>query len=293
MAGVSRFQRVGRLGEGTYGVVYKAQDLETNEFVALKRISLENAEEGIPCTAIREIAILKEISHPNIVRLLNVFHSESKLTLVFEYCEQDLKKYMDSCRGNPEPEKVQSLMLQLLRGLDHCHAHRILHRDLKPQNLLISRLGDLKLADFGLARGFGLPIRGFSNEVVTRWYRPPDVLLGSKEYDTSIDIWSAGCIFGEMTNGGAPLFPGVDETDQLNLIFAVFGAPTEETWPNVSLFPEYKGPYAQVPATGLPALALPPAGLDLIRSMLQCVPDRRISAAAAMGHAYFDGVRST
>lgn len=287
---LSRFQRIEKLGEGAYGVVYKAQDRETHELVALKRINLNSVEEGIPCTAIREIAILKELHHPNIVRLLNVFHSESKLTLVFEYCDQDLKKYMDSCRGAPDPANIQSLMLQLLRGLEYCHAHRILHRDLKPQNLLINRRGELKLADFGLARGFGIPVRGYSNEVVTLWYRAPDVLLGCKDYGTSIDIWSAGCIFAEMA-GGAPLFPGEDSTDQLNRIFTVLGPPSEATWPGVSLLPEYKGPYGSVPAKGLPPLRLNAVGLELLMMMLQYVPERRVSAAAAIVHAYFEGTR--
>lgn len=288
---LSRFQRIEKLGEGAYGVVYKAQDRDSHEFVALKRIPLDSAEEGIPCTVIREIALLKEIHHPNIVRLLNVFHSDTKLTLVFEYCDQDLKKYMDSCRGAPDPANVQSFMLQLLRGLAYCHAHRILHRDLKPQNLLINKHGELKLADFGLARGFGIPVRGYSNEVVTLWYRAPDVLLGSKDYDTSIDIWSAGCIFAEMASGGNPIFPGEDPTDQLNRIFTVFGVPSEGTWPGVSQLPEYKGPYANIQAQGLPPLKLAPTGLDLLLAMLQCVPSLRISAAQAAEHPYFEGLK--
>ncbi|MGH0176647.1 UNVERIFIED_CONTAM: hypothetical protein FKN15_073470 [Acipenser sinensis] len=133
--------------------------------------------------------------------------------------DEDLKKYFDSCNGDLDPEIVKSFMYQLLKGLAFCHSRNVLHRDLKPQNLLINRNGELKLADFGLARAFGIPVRCYSAEVVTLWYRPPDVLFGAKLYSTSIDMWSAGCIFAELANAGRPLFPGNDVDDQLKRIF--------------------------------------------------------------------------
>lgn len=173
----------------------------TSELVALKEIHLD-AEEGTPSTAIREISLMKELKHPNIVRLYDVIHTESKLMLVFEFMDLDLKKYMDSHgeRGALEPAVVRSFMWQLLKGTAFCHDNRVLHRDLKPQNLLINKKGELKLADFGLARAFGIPVNTFSNEVVTLWYRAPDVLLGSRTYSTSIDVWSAGCIMAELVS---------------------------------------------------------------------------------------------
>jgi len=192
---MEKYVKVDKLGEGTYGIVYKAKNKETGEIVALKRIRLESVDEGVPCTAIREISLLKELNHPNIVRLYDVIHSEKKLTLVFEYLDQDLKKYLDDCRGEIPLALTKSFLFQLLKGVAFCHEHKVLHRDLKPQNLLINRKGELKLADFGLARAFGIPVRSYSHEVVTLWYRPPDVLLGSRKYSTPIDIWSAGCIF--------------------------------------------------------------------------------------------------
>lgn len=223
---MDRYQKIDKLGEGTYGIVYKAQNKVTGEVVALKRIRLDNEEEGIPCTAVREISLLRELHHPNIVKLLDILHTEKKLTLVFEYLESDLKKYLDS--ANPPPaegqvvtklgdefmELVKGFLYQLLQGVNFCHNHLVLHRDLKPQNLLVSRKGELKIADFGLARSFGAPVRFYSTEVVTLWYRAPDVLLGNKFYSTSIDIWSVGCIFAEMING-KPLFPGSNMRDQL------------------------------------------------------------------------------
>lgn len=167
-------------------------------------------------------------------------HSDKKLTLVFEHCDQDLKKYFDSLNGEIDLDVVKSFMYQLLRGLAFCHSHNVLHRDLKPQNLLINKNGELKLADFGLARAFGIPVKCYSAEVVTLWYRPPDVLFGAKLYTTSIDMWSAGCIFAELANAGRPLFPGSDVDDQLKRIFKLLGTPTEENWPGVSQLADFK-----------------------------------------------------
>src|SRR5210317_23326 len=142
---MERYQKMEKVGEGTYGVVYKAKDRITGEIIALKKIRLEAEDEGIPSTAIREISLLKELQHPNIVRLYDVVHTEKKLTLVFEYLDQDLKKYLDVCEGGLEAGIMKSLLYQLLRGVAYCHHHRVLHRDLKPQNLLINREGQLKV----------------------------------------------------------------------------------------------------------------------------------------------------
>lgn len=161
---MERYQRIDKIGEGTYGVVYKATDKATGEIVALKKIRLEAEDEGIPSTAIREISLLKELQHPNIVRLYDVVHTERRLTLVFEYLDQDLKKYLDICEGGLETTILKSFLYQLLCGVAFCHTHRVLHRDLKPQNLLINREGKLKLADFGLARAFGIPVRSYTHE---------------------------------------------------------------------------------------------------------------------------------
>ncbi|EIE87771.1 serine/threonine-protein kinase pef1 [Rhizopus delemar RA 99-880] len=240
----SRYIRQEKLGEGTYATVYKGKSRMTGEIVALKEIHLD-PEEGAPSTAIREISLMKELKHTNIVRLLDVIHTETKLILVFEHMDQDLKKYMDARHGLDTPT-IKSFMYQLLKGIAYCHENRVLHRDLKPQNLLISKHGELKLGDFGLARAFGIPVNTFSNEVVTLWYRAPDVLLGSRMYSTSIDIWSAGCIMAEMYTG-RPLFPGTTNEDQLQKIFRILGTPSEQTWPGISQLSEYKQPHVIYP----------------------------------------------
>ncbi|XP_072335651.1 cyclin-dependent kinase 2-like isoform X4 [Scyliorhinus torazame] len=167
---MDNFQKVEKIGEGTYGVVYKAMNKVTGEMVALKKIRLDAEMEGVPSTAIREISLLKELNHPNIVKLLDVIHSEKKLYLVFEFLNQDLKKYMDSAPPTGLPlQLVKSYLFQLLQGVAFCHSHRVLHRDLKPQNLLINDAGAIKLADFGLARAFGVPVRTYTHEQMLQY----------------------------------------------------------------------------------------------------------------------------
>ncbi|KAI0700423.1 Pkinase-domain-containing protein [Cytidiella melzeri] len=282
-----------KLGEGTYATVYKGRSRTTNEIVALKEIHLD-AEEGTPSTAIREISLMKELKHVNIVRLYDVIHTETKLVLIFEYCERDLKKYMDAHgeRGALDPITVRSFFWQLMRGTEFCHQNRVLHRDLKPQNLLINRKGELKLGDFGLARAFGVPVNTFSNEVVTLWYRAPDVLLGSRTYSTSIDVWSCGCIFAEMISG-VPLFRGRDNQDQLLHIMRIIGTPSESIIRRITSesgdaaaaqkqYPRYpKIPFSSV----LPKAS--PQAIDLLERLLQFDPHKRISAAEALNHPYF------
>ena len=302
---------------GTYGVVYKARDLLTPDqrIVALKKIRLEAEDEGVPSTAIREISLLKEMSDPNIVRLLNIVHADGhKLYLVFEFLDLDLKKYMEALpvsqggRGKPLPEgvmegrnghmglgeaMVKRFTQQLMLGVRYCHSHRILHRDLKPQNLLIDRTGNLKLADFGLARAFGVPLRTYTHEVVTLWYRSPEILLGGRQYSTGVDMWSIGCIFAEMATK-KPLFPGDSEIDEIFKIFKVLGTPTEAEWPGVTSFPDFKASFPKwerknddevVNSEGIKILG--DEGLNLLESLLVFDPASRISAKQACMHGYF------
>ncbi|KEY64313.1 hypothetical protein S7711_06357 [Stachybotrys chartarum IBT 7711] len=286
----SSFQQLEKLGEGTYATVFKGRNRQTGELVALKEIHLDS-EEGTPSTAIREISLMKELKHENIVALHDVIHTENKLMLVFEFMDGDLKRYMDTHgeRGALKPTTIKSFMYQLLKGIDFCHKNRVLHRDLKPQNLLINNKGVLKLGDFGLARAFGIPVNTFSNEVVTLWYRAPDVLLGSRTYNTSIDIWSAGCIMAEMFTG-RPLFPGTTNEDQIVRIFRIMGTPTERTWPGITQLPEYKPTFQMYATQDLRSIlpAIDPTGIDLLQRMLQLRPELRINTTEALQHPWFN-----
>ncbi|CAN0063181.1 unnamed protein product [Lampetra planeri] len=282
------YTKLDKLGEGTYATVYKGRSKLTDNLVALKEIRLEH-EEGAPCTAIREVSLLKDLKHANIVTLHDIIHTDKSLTLVFEYLEKDLKQYMDDCGNIMHMHNVKLFLYQLLRGLAYCHKRRVLHRDLKPQNLLINDKGELKLADFGLARAKSVPTKTYSNEVVTLWYRPPDVLLGSTEYSTPIDMWGVGCIFFEMA-AGRPLFPGSTVEDELLLIFRMLGTPSEETWPAILSHEEYKAykfPKCKAEPLINHAPRLDADGLDLLSKLLQYEARRRVSAEEGMRHPYF------
>jgi len=286
---LAKYLKLEKLGEGTYGVVYKAKERDTDRTVALKKMRLDGEDEGVPSTAIREISLLRELRHINVVRLLDVLHSENKLYLVFEFLDQDLKRYMDSVREPMSALLVKSYLYQLLKGIAYCHAHRVLHRDLKPQNLLIDRQGALKLADFGLARAFGIPLRPYTHEVVTLWYRAPEILLGSRNYSTPVDIWAIGCIFAEMVMK-RPLFPGDSEIDELFRIFRTLGTPSEVMWPGVSKLPDYSPAnfpqWSPQPLNKVVPL-MDPLALDLLERMLRYEPSKRISAKEALEHPYF------
>uniref|UniRef100_T1J0E3 cyclin-dependent kinase n=1 Tax=Strigamia maritima TaxID=126957 RepID=T1J0E3_STRMM len=286
------FHKIEKIGEGTYGVVYKAKDKDTGRVVALKKIRLETESEGVPSTAIREISLLKELDHPNVVRLLDVVNADRKLYLVFEYLNKDLKKFMDdSPTSSLDSSLVKSYLWQLLQGIAYCHSHRVLHRDLKPQNLLIDVEGNIKLADFGLARAFGVPVRTYTHEVVTLWYRAPEILLGSRFYNTPVDVWSIGCIFAEMLTRRA-LFPGDSEIDQLFRIFRTLGTPDEAIWPGVSTLPDFKPSFprwqAQIITKVVPNLISD--GQDLLLKLLCYEPGSRITAKQAISHRYFRDV---
>lgn len=289
------YAKVDKIGEGTYGIVYKAIHKETRETIALKKIRLDDDFQGVPSTAIREISLLRELEHQNIVRLRDVVHEERGLYLVFDYLDLDLKKLMDSSPTfSSNIPLVKGYLYQILAGIAYCHSHRVLHRDLKPQNLLIDpNTTCLKLADFGLARAFGIPVRTYTHEVVTLWYRAPEILLGAKHYTTPVDIWSVGCIFAEMVNERA-LFRGESEIDQLYQIFMKLGTPTEALWPGVSELPDYQEYFPKWPRKDVKELApmLDAVGGDLLMKMIQYEPSKRISASEALKHPYFADIEA-
>lgn len=295
-----RYQVEDKVGEGTYGAVYRARCVQTGRLVAVKKIK-DLEEEGVPGTAIREVAVLKSADHPNIVRLLDVFCVLGKVDLVFEFVDQNLKEFMRDQGSVLDPALVRSFMRQLVRGVYFCHSHRIVHRDLKPQNILIhaSRVKDpaegpraLKIADFGMARAFSVPLPRYTHEVVTTWYRAPEILFGSSEgvYSLPIDMWSSGCILGEMATGAA-LFRGDSEIDTIFQIFRKLGTPTVAEWPGLDTLPDFKPtfpkwsrrPWAEIRNT---VEQLGPDGVALIDELLRYDPRRRLSAKQALRLPY-------
>ncbi|CAK8567193.1 unnamed protein product [Lathyrus sativus] len=298
---VDEFERLNKIDEGTYGVVYRAKDKKTGEIVALKKVKMEKEKEGFPLTSLREINILLSFHHPFIVDVKEVVVGSSldSIFMVMEYMEHDLKGLMEAMKQPFSQSEVKCLMLQLLEGVKYLHDNWVLHRDLKTSNLLLNNRGELKICDFGLARQYGSPLKPYTSLVVTLWYRAPELLLGTKQYSTAIDMWSLGCIMAELLSK-EPLFNGRTEFDQLNKIFRILGTPNETIWPGFSKLPLVKANYVKhqynllrkkFPATsftGSPVLS--DSGFDLLNKLLTYDPEKRITAEDALNHEWFHEV---
>ncbi|KAL3818674.1 hypothetical protein ACJIZ3_004579 [Penstemon smallii] len=255
---VNEFERLNKIDEGTYGVVFRARDKKTGEIVALKKVKMEKEREGFPLTSLREINILLSFHHPFIVDVKEVVVGSNldSIFMVMEYMEHDLKGLMETIKQPYSQSEVKCLMLQLLGGIKYLHDNWVLHRDLKTSNLLLNNQGELKICDFGLARQYGSPLKPYTHLVVTLWYRAPELLLGAKQYSTAIDMWSLGCIMAELLSK-EPLFNGKSELDQLDKIFRVLGTPNEAIWPGCTKLPAYKVNFVkhQLPDLGDSVLA--------------------------------------
>ncbi|XP_054571173.1 cyclin-dependent kinase 7 isoform X2 [Eptesicus fuscus] len=262
-----RYEKLDFLGEGQFATVYKARDKNTNQIVAIKKIKLghrSEAKDGINRTALREIKLLQELSHPNII---GVIIKDNSLVLT--------------------PSHIKAYMLMTLQGLEYLHQHWILHRDLKPNNLLLDENGVLKLADFGLAKSFGSPNRAYTHQVVTRWYRAPELLFGARMYGVGVDMWAVGCILAELLLR-VPFLPGDSDLDQLTRIFETLGTPTEEQWPDMCSLPDFVT-FKSFPGIPLQHIFIA-AGDDLlalIQGLFLFNPCTRITATQALKTKYF------
>jgi serine/threonine protein kinase len=286
-----------RLGKGTYGSVYKALKKDSGEFVAIKIIKLDVDSEGIPSTALREIAILKKTRHPNVVKITNLALSDKKIELCLEFCPYDLRKFIDVYKSNIKMynlKNIKTILYQILKATEHLHSRKILHRDLKPQNILIcDQTFVTKIADFGLSRVYTIPLRPYTKEVLTLWYRAPELMLGLNQYSVGLDMWSIGCIFAELFIN-KPLFAGDSEIDQLYKIFKVFGTPNDTTLPGFKYFPDFNPDFPVWQGDGLHkylfdklVLKLDNDGFDLLEKMLVIDPCKRITAKEAVNHVIF------
>ncbi|KAJ2554924.1 hypothetical protein EV175_002423, partial [Coemansia sp. RSA 1933] len=237
---VDEYEKISRIGEGTYGIVYRARNRKTKQLVALKRmrVDVKDNSQGLPLSSLREIALLKRLRHRNIVNMKEIAagHSIDSIFMVMEYCDFDLATLLDNTKTPFTESEVKGLLHQLLRGLEYCHNNYVIHRDLKPPNVLLTRSGELKIADFGLARLFHEPQRPMTPRVTTLWYRAPELILGSSEYTRAIDLWSVGCMFGELLVH-RPFMPGRSEQEQMELIAKMIGAPHERIWPGYRQLP--------------------------------------------------------
>lgn len=287
-----KYKTIEILGQGTYGVVYKAENRLTGELVAMKRCRLDGFRDfGIPETTLREIALLKDLRHENIMTLHHVSCNTERLYLVSEYLDYDLKKYLRAMQtnGGLSIDKVKKLIYGILKGLAYCHGHRVIHRDLKPHNVLVSAdASKIRIADFGLARSGLAPGKTLTHEVITLWYRAPELLLGHCNYTTGVDIWSVGCIMAELLSS-RPLYVGDSEIDTLFRILRLLGTPAEEDWPEHAVVPWSDLPFFAGKPDRFTSLnmKLDPAGVDLLERMFCFNSNNRISALQAIRHPWF------
>ncbi|KAI8321708.1 cyclin-dependent kinase-like protein 10 [Martensiomyces pterosporus] len=290
---VDSYEKLERIGEGTYGIVYKARHRQTGRIVALKRmrVNMDDNSSGLPLSSFREIALLKRLRHRNIVSVIEIAagHKIDSIFMVMEYCEYDLGTLLDSMKTPFAQSEVKSLLSQLLHGLEYCHQNFIVHRDLKLPNALLTRSGELKIADFGLARLFHQPSRPMTPQVATLWYRAPELILGSTEYSAAIDLWSVGCIFGELLIH-KPFMPGKTEQEQMRLIVDMIGAPNERIWPGYRQLP--LAPLVRFPDNKYNNLKLAVRNVStntvmLLNGLLTYDPQKRLTVQQALDHAYF------
>ncbi|KAJ1275201.1 hypothetical protein BS78_05G118400, partial [Paspalum vaginatum] len=285
------FEKLDKIGQGTYSSVYKARDLKTGKFVALKKVRFINVDPESVRFMAREIIILRKLDHPNIIKLEGIITSavSRSLYLVFEYMEHDLVGLASTPGLKFTEPQVKCLFQQLLSGLEHCHSNGVLHRDLKSSNLLIDSNGVLKIADFGLATPFDPDNQQpLTSRVATLWYRPPELLLGATKYGPSVDMWSTGCILAELL-AGKPILPGRTEVEQLHKIFKLCGSPSNDYWeklevPQTGMFKptcQYNGHIAET------FKDFPQSALVLLDNLLALEPETRGTAASTLKSNFF------
>ncbi|KAI0352955.1 Pkinase-domain-containing protein [Trametes cingulata] len=280
------------VGSGTFGKVFKASNTANGRMVALKLIRMESEKDGFPVTAMREVKLLQSLRHENVVQLYEMLVSKGSVYMVFEYMDHDLTGVLSQTQFEFTEAHLKSFCRQMLAGLAYLHHKGVIHRDIKGSNILVNNRGELKLADFGLARFYQKRRKSdYTNRVITQWYRPPELLLGATVYGPEVDMWSAGCIMLELFTK-KPVFQGADEIHQVQVVYKIMGTPSVEEWPGITSLPWYEllRPPEVIPNRFRELFKkwLTPAGLDLAERLLTYDPERRITALQALEAPYFN-----
>ncbi|CAA2980477.1 probable serine threonine- kinase At1g54610 [Olea europaea subsp. europaea] len=283
------YDKLSKVGHGTYSNVYKARHKFSGKVVALKKVRFDTSEPESVKFMAREIIMLKHLDHPNIIKLEGIATSRMQysLYLVFDFMPSDLAKVISRSERRLTAPQVKCYMQQLLSGLQHCHEREILHRDIKGSNLLIDRNGVLKIADFGLANFYKNRAKpALTSRVVTLWYRAPELLLGSTDYGVGIDLWSAGCLLAEMFEG-RPIMPGRNEIEQLHKIFKLCGSPPEHYWKKLKPPTTFRPPQHYKPCFKETFPGFPDSAFGLLGRLLALDPAHRGTAASALENEFF------
>ena len=288
-----KYEVLGVVGEGAYGIVYKCKNKETNKFVAIKKFK-EVEDELVQKTMKRELKMLQSLRHPNIVDFQEAFIHKNKLFLVFEYVEKNLLELLETSPEGLDPKLIRSFAFQMCKAINYLHSKNILHRDVKPENLLITENNELKLCDFGFARKILIKnnnIENMTDYVATRWYRSPELLLSGGIYGPEVDYWAVGCIIGELADGN-PMFPGENEIDQLECIIKVMGNLPESLVNMYYENPIYNG--KELLKVNRPESLerrymgkLGPSAIDFLKGLLQLDPKKRLNGDNVFKHKYF------
>lgn len=289
----SVYERILQVGEGTYGKVYKARNKVTGRMVALKKLRLESEREGFPITSIREIKLLQSFDHPNVSTLTEIMvESQKTVYMIFEYADNDLSGLLLNKQIEINVAQCKHIFKQILLGIEYLHENGILHRDIKGSNILIDNKGQLRITDFGLARKVK-PEHDYTNRVITLWYRPPELLLGSTKYGPEVDMWGCGCVLVELFNKSA-IFQGQNELEQLDSILKIMGTPTIQQWPNLfempwffMVIPQQANKYTNTFKEKFSTIIPTEACLQLSQDLLNYDQNKRLTATQALQSEYF------